>query len=87
MECTNDVCGMRPVGGLKTKGSEWWIEEMGRAVPEKRKALEEWSQRRDRVTYDRYQAQRVVVKWAVKVAKRNGRLVMGRKYLNYKEVK
>ena len=42
---------------------------MGRAVAEKRRA-EECLQRRDRVTYDRYRAQRVVVKRAVQVAKR-----------------
>ena len=43
---------------------------MGRAVAEKRRAFEEWLQKRDRVTYDRYRAQRVVVKLAVQVAKR-----------------
>ena len=57
MECTNDVCGMRRVGGPRRKWSEWW-NEVGRAVAEKRKAFEEWLQRRDRVTYDRYRAQR-----------------------------
>ena len=34
MECTNDVCGMRRVGGQKRKRSEWWNEE-GRTVAEK----------------------------------------------------
>ena len=38
-------------------------------MAEKRRAFEEWLQRRDRVTYDRYRAQRVVVKRAVKAAK------------------
>ena len=70
MECTNDVCGMRRVGGQRRKGSAWWNEEVGRAVAEKRRAFEEWLQRRDRVTYDRYRAQRLVVKRAVQVAKR-----------------
>ena len=60
MECTNEVCGMRRA----EKGSEWWNEEMGRAVAEKRRAFEKWLQRRDRVTYDRYRAQRVAVKRA-----------------------
>ena len=32
MECTNDVCGMRRVGGQRRMGSEWWNEEVGRAV-------------------------------------------------------
>ena len=41
MECTNDVCGMRPVGGQRRKGSEWWNEEVGRAVAEKRRVFEE----------------------------------------------
>ena len=43
---------------------------MGEAVAEKRSAVEEWLQRRDRVTYDRYRAQRVAVKLAVQAAKR-----------------
>ena len=70
MECTNDVCGMRRVGGQRRKGSEWWNEEVGRAVAEKRRAYEEWLQRGDRVTSDRYRAQRVAVKQAVQAAKR-----------------
>ena len=70
MDCTNDVCGMRRVGGQRRKGSEWWNEEVGRAVSEKGRAFEEWLQRRDRVTYDRYRAQRVVVKLAVQAASR-----------------
>ena len=44
-------------------------EEVGRAVTEKRRAFEERLQRRDRVTYDRYRAQRVVLKLAVQIAK------------------
>ena len=70
MKCTYDVCGMRRVGGQRRKGSEWWNEEVGRAVAGKRRAFEEWPQRRDRVTFDRYRAQRVVVKREVQVAKR-----------------
>ena len=69
MECTHDVCGMRRVGGQRGKGSEWWNEKVGRAVAEKRRAFEEWLQRRDRVTYDRYRAQRMAVKLAVKLQK------------------
>ena len=61
---------MRRVGGQRRKGSECWNEEVGRAVAEKRRAFEEWLQRRDRLNYERYRAQRVVVKLAVKVAKR-----------------
>ena len=70
MECTNDVCGISRVGGQRRKGSEWWNEEVGRAVAEKRRAFEKWPQRRDRVTYDRYLAQRVALKLAVQAAKR-----------------
>ena len=69
-ECANDVCDMRRVGGQRRKGSEWWNEEMGGAVTEKRRAFEEWLQRRDTVPYDRYRAQRMVVKLPVQVAKR-----------------
>ena len=65
MECTSGECGIRPVGGQRRKACEWWNEEVGKAVAEKRIAFEEWLQRRDRVTYDRYWAQRVVVKQAV----------------------
>ena len=69
MECTNDVCGMRRVGGQRRKGSEWWNEEVRRAVDEKRKAFEEWLQKRGSVTYDRSRAQRVAVKLASKLEK------------------
>ena len=41
---------------------------MGGVVAKKRRAFEEWLQRRDKVTYYIYRAQRVAVKWAVKVA-------------------
>ena len=70
MEFTNDVCGMRRVGGQRRKGSERWNEEVGSAVAEKRRAFEGWLQRRDRDTYDRHRAQRVVVKLAVHARKR-----------------
>ena len=69
LECTNDVCGMRRVGGQRRNGSEWLNEEVGREVAEKRRAFKEWLQRTDRVTYDRYWAQRVAVKLAVQAAK------------------
>ena len=54
----------------RRKGSEWWSEELGVEVAEKRRAFEEWLQRIDSITYDRYRAQRAVVKLTVKVAKR-----------------
>ena len=41
---------LRLVGGQRRKGNE----EVGRAVATKRRAFEEWLQRRDRLTYDRY---------------------------------
>ena len=50
-------------------GSEWWNKEVGGVVAKKQRAFEKWLQRRDRVSYDRYGAQRVVVKSAIKVAK------------------
>ena len=96
MECTNDVCAMGRVSGQRRNGSEWWNEEVGRAVAEKRRAFEDWLQRRDRVTYDRYRAQRVAVKLAVQAAKRiadrrwGERLVIdfeGNKKILWKEVK
>ena len=45
-------------------GMKWVAEKRREAVAEKRRAFEEWLQRRDRVTYDKYRAQRVVVKRA-----------------------
>ena len=66
------------------------------AVAEKRRAFEEWLQRRDRVTYDRHRAQRVVVKRAVQVEKRMadrrwgerlGNDFEGNKNIFWKEVK
>ena len=96
MECTNDVYGMRRVGGQRRKGSEWWNEEVGSAVAEKRRAFEEWLQKRDRVTYDRYWTPRVAVKLAVQAARRMadrrcgerlGNDFEGNKKLFWKEVK
>ena len=62
MKCTNDASGMRRLGGQRRKGSEWRNEELCRVVPEKRRAFEKWLQIKDGVAYDRYRAQRVVVK-------------------------
>ena len=74
MECTY----MRRVGRQRREGSEWWNEEVGRTVAKKRRALEEWLERSERVTYDRYRAQTVAVKLAVQAAKKNGGPAMGR---------
>ena len=69
---------------------------MDRAVAEKRRAFEEWLQRRDRVTYDRYWAQRVAVKLSVQASKRMadrrwrerlGNDFEGNKKMFWKEVK
>ena len=52
------------------------IYVIGRLTPalnfpfEKRRSFEEWLQRRDRVAYNRYRAQRVAMKLAVQAAKR-----------------
>ena len=77
-EFTNDVCGIRHVLGQSRKGSEWWSEEVGVAVKEKRRTFEEWLQRLDR--YDRHRAYLARVKLAVKLIKlrKNGGLAMGR---------
>ena len=56
-ECANDVCHVRRVGGQRRK----WSEEVSVLVAEKRRAFEEWLQRRDGVTRDTYRAQRAVV--------------------------
>ena len=82
IQCTKYVCGMRCVSGQRRKGSEWWNEEVGRAVAEKRRAFEQWLQRRDRFTYDRYRAQRVVVKLAVQAAKRMADRRWGERFRN-----
>ena len=67
-ECTNDVCGLRCVGGRIRNGSEWWSEEVGVVVAKMGRDFDEWLQRRDSFTYDRYRAQRTFVKLTVIVA-------------------
>ena len=57
-ECTNDVCGMRRVSRQGRK----WSEDVGVEVAENRRAFKEWLQRSDRVTYDKYRAQKADVK-------------------------
>ena len=83
MECTNDVhMWHETCRRAEKKGSEWWNEEVGMAVAEKRRAFEEWLQRRDRVTYDRYRAHRVVEKLAVQAQKKNRGPAMGERLGN-----
>ena len=65
-ECANKVYGMRRVGGRSRNGSEWLCEEGRAAVAEKRRAFKEWLQMKDEDLYDRYSAQRAVVKQAVR---------------------
>ena len=38
----HDVCGARRVDGQRSEGSEWWSEEVGVVVAEKRRASDEW---------------------------------------------
>ena len=47
---------------VQKKGGELWSEEVDLSLAKKGRAFEEWLQKRDRDTYDRYQAQRFVVK-------------------------
>ena len=58
-------------------------------MAEKRRAFEEWLQRRDRVAYDRYRAQRVVVKRKVdwRQGERVGNYFESNKNMFWKEVK
>ena len=56
--------------GREEKGVNGGVKKFGLAVAENRRALEEWLQRRNRDTCDRYRAQRAIVKQTVKVAKR-----------------
>ena len=55
------IGGMIRVDRQRRNGSECWNGEVGGAVAENKKTFEEWLQRRDRVTYDRYRAQRVLI--------------------------
>ena len=64
------------MGREEREVSEWWNEEVGRAVAKKRRAFDEGFGD-DRVTYDRYRAQRVVVKLAAS-CKKNAGLAMRR---------
>ena len=70
------TCGMRHVGRHSRKGSEWWSGEVGVAVAKKRKAFEEWLQRRGRDLYYRYHTYGAFVKQAANVAQKNGRLTV-----------
>ena len=76
-ECTNDVCGVRRgMGGMKRNVIKWWSKEFGVAVAEKRRAFEEWWQRRDMGSYDKCRARRPVVKLRVICCEINDRLTM-----------
>ena len=70
MECTDDICGMRRVGGREERGVNGGMKKWVGQWP--KRAFEEWLQRRDRVTYDRYRAQRVVVKHSPSSKKNDG---------------
>ena len=70
----------------RRKESEWWNEEVGRAVAEKRRAFEEWLPRRDRVRYDRYPAPRVAVKLAKRMAVRRWGERLGNDFDGYKKI-
>ena len=85
-ECTNDVCGVIRVGGQRNE-SEWWSKEVAVVGAEKRRAFEEWLQRRDRVTYDRYREQKAVVKQRVEVGKRMADWSQGDRLENDFEIK
>ena len=53
-EYTKKVSGMISVGGQRRNRSKWW-SEVSLAVA-KNQRFEEWLQRRDGDTYDRYRA-------------------------------
>ena len=80
----------------RRKESEWWNEEVGRAVAEREELLRNGIREELGVTYDRYRAQRVAVKLAVQAAKimadwrwgeRFGNDFEGNKKMFWKEVK
>ena len=70
LRSASEVCGRRRVGGGVRKGSEWWNEEVEVAVGEKRRAFEEWLQRKNAETYEKYREKRMEVKRKVRGAKR-----------------
>ena len=74
-----EVCGWRRVGGKKRNGSEWWNEEVKRAVEYKKRLFEEWLQGKDRVKYERYKEQRREVKVIIRRAKRDADWRWGRR--------
>merc|ERR1711915_38529 len=69
-EHASSVCGKRIVGDCRRKGSEWWNEEVKRKVEEKKKAFEEWLQKDNVLSYERYKEKKVEVKRKVREAKR-----------------
>ena len=64
-DCTNDVCGMRRVGGQIKKGSE----EVGVSLAEKRRVFRYGYREEIMICNEWYRGQRAVVKQAVTVAK------------------
>ena len=70
LKIAKEVCGSRRVGGNRRRGSEWWNEEVRMVVEEKKRAFEEWLQRKNVVAYERYREKRMEVKRRVREAKR-----------------
>ncbi|MCP4264721.1 MAG: hypothetical protein GY777_03945, partial [Candidatus Brocadiaceae bacterium] len=88
MRCMTEVCGKRRVGGFVRKGSEWWSEDVKKVVAEKRRAFEEWLQKKDDLSYERYRVKRNLVKQIVKEAKRVADMRWGMRLSgNFKENK
>jgi len=69
-KCMKEVCGVRRVGHGIRRGSEWWNEDVKKVVKEKKSMYEEWLQKKDAVSYERYKSKRMEVKNAVRKAKR-----------------
>ena len=79
LEGGEEVCGSRKVGCGKRKGSEWWNENVKRVVEEKKRAYEQWLQRRNRRMWELYREKRQECKRVVRRAKRDAQRRWGKK--------
>ena len=78
-ECAKMVCETRRMGGNRRKGSEWWDDEVKKAVEEKKRAFKDWLQSRTREAYERYKEKRRETKHRLKEAKRRADMKWGKK--------
>ena len=79
LEGGGEVCGFRKVGCGMRKGSEWWNDRVKKAVEEKKKAYEEWMQKKGRRLWEVYKEKRNECRRIVRREKRGAKWRWGKK--------